>query len=615
MCSVDSVECISSPLVVFDKIFCNGGDNSAFLAEVQMAVQQYSSKVPFFSNTSLELISDGHLVRFVGMIQDMFNSELYIDSCRLSPDDATVRSFRYRDHSKVQISEDTSPIDVKFSERQSFYIVPVPGESPWVRKIRVDGNEYMPSLMPSGQKRHLCEPIDAVNKKPRGIATGNYPNQAKFHKHFPLEEEEYNDDKIGALLRVYNEVQSSLKINDIVEVYGILEFARLSDVLPEDSCESTQKCGEPLSRIHAVIVNQLKHNNPLVYDTSTIVTMCSINNYADNIQLVRTKLIQLLTNLFDGDKIVAEYVLLHLVSTRLDTDSRYPSYLPALNIHSSNSMVTTESSSSHEMINSFETSRQKLFNLYKRLCEFLPKVITNLATVELTVKSLNDGPCLIPIRDMNKGHLNAGRLQLPRGTEILVNETAMDSGQLHTKGIINFQALQSVAINQYLTYDFQFYTQQWDTDVRVIILSIVPSLVKCVMLLPWGLNTLEDDDHNNKSQPLNNNTGNADDDVSESDWNEMRRFLTILGCSNQRYSIDSEIQERINQDFVQWRKEKSTYIEADEFAIMLCLLRFHCLTCGYQSPSLQHWQHIVQLESERRRRVALSKWKSSSQRM
>lgn len=54
----------------------------------------------------------------------------------------------------------------------------------------------------------------------------------------------------------------------------------------------------------------------------------------------------------------------------------------------------------------------------------------------------------------------------------------MDSGQLQQKGLLNFQALSSVAINQRLLYDFQFYTQDWDTNVRVLILSIVPSLIK-----------------------------------------------------------------------------------------------------------------------------------------
>ncbi|CAI2727459.1 unnamed protein product [Schistosoma spindalis] len=419
------------------------------------------------------------------------------------------------------------------------------------------------------------------------------PNQVKPRKHFPLIEEENNDQKIGALLRVYDTVQTQLKINDIVEVYGILEHARLCDALPEDSCEPEEKCNEPLPRIHALIIHSLTHNNPLVCNNTSII---SINQNANDIQFVRIKLMEILTTLFNGDQIIAEYVLLHLISTRLTTDSQYPNHLPAMNVYASRSIAAKLSSNN---VNSVDVDKYLLSKLYNRLYNFLPQLVTHLATVNLTIKSLNDGPCLFPIRDMNKGHLNPGRLQLPQGTEILVNEIEMDSGQLQQKGLLNFQALSSVAINQRLLYDFQFYTQDWDTNVRVLILSIVPSLIKSVLLLPW------------EPESFDNIENNVHSSISESELDDMRKYLTVLSLSNENYSMDSELQERINQDFVQWRRDKSTYIEADEFAIMLCLLRFHCLTYGLQSPTLEHWLHIVELESKRKSRIALSKLQTS----
>ncbi|VDO65664.1 unnamed protein product [Schistosoma margrebowiei] len=552
-------------------------------------------EVPLFGNVSLEQIPDGHLVRVVGMVQDMFNAELFMDSFRLSPNDSTTRSLRYRDFSSFENTEDVSPIDVKFSERQSFYIVPVPGESPWVKEISflVKENEYTSPITTSGQKRHLNEPTEVIHKKPKSTAMETNPNQVKPRKHFPLIEEENNDQKIGALLRVYDTVQTQLKINDIVEVYGILEHARLCDALPEDSYEPEEKCNEPLPRIHALIVHSLTHNNPLVCNNTSII---SISKNVNDIQLIRIKLMQILTTLFNGDQIVAEYVLLHLISTRLTTDSQYPNHLPAMNVYASRSIATKSSSNN---IDSVDINKYLLSELYNRLHNFLPQLVTHLATVNLTIKSLNDGPCLFPIRDMNKGHLNPGRLQLPQGTEILINELEMDSGQLQQKGLLNFQALSSVAIHQRLLYDFQFYTQDWDTNVRVLILSIVPSLIKSVLSLPWepeSFDNIENDVHSN---------------ISESELDDIRKYLTILSLSNENYSMDSELQERINQDFVQWRRDKSTYIEADEFAVMLCLLRFHCLTYGLQSPTLEHWLHIVELESKRKSRITLSKLQTS----
>ncbi|KAK4468986.1 hypothetical protein MN116_000128 [Schistosoma mekongi] len=580
---------LTRPLLVFDHIHgsTEGYDKLDFPAELRKVLQSRSCKVPLFGNTSLERIPDGHLVRLVGMVQDMFNTELYMDEFRLSSNDSLVRSLRYRDFICFENSKDICPVDVKFSERQSFYVIPVPGESPWVKEIRVKEDEYTSPITVSGHKRHSNEPTDKIPKKPKYIAMETNSVQFKFRKHFPLVEDENNDQKIGAVLRVYNStIQTQLKINDIIEVYGILEHARLCDALSEDSCEVEEKCNEPLPRVHAIVVHPLTHNNPLVRDESS-----TSKNY-NEIRSIRIKLLKILTSLFSGDEIVAEYVLLHLVSTRLFTDSPYPNHLPAMNIHSSRSVVTKSSSSD---IDSFSTDKHVLVKLYNRLHSFLPQLVTHLATVELTVKSLNDGPCLFPIRDMNKGHLNPGRLQLPQGTEILVNETEMDSGQLQQKGLLNFQALNSVAINQRLSYDFQFYTQDWDTNVRVLILSVVPSLIKSVLSLPWEPQTSEDVDNNPNSN------------ISESEWNDMRKYLTVLSISNENYSMDLELQERINQDFVQWRRNKSTYIEADEFATMLCLLRFHCLTWGLLSPTLEHWLHIVELECKRKSRITLCK--------
>ncbi|CAH8490471.1 unnamed protein product [Schistosoma turkestanicum] len=594
---MDYMAYVTSPLLVFDQVYgsLEGSNKSDFVTEIQKVLQNHHLKVPLFGNTSLEQIPDGHLVRIVGMVQDMFNAELYMDSFRLSTNDSTIRSLRYRDFSCLENNEDVAVVDVKFSERQSFYIVPVPGESHWVKEIREKENEYTSLITTtSGHKRHLHESTDDVmiHKKPKCTETDSNP--LKFRKHFPLIEEENNEKKIGALLRVYDTVQTQLKINDIVEVYGILEHARLCDALPEDSYEPEEKCNEPLPRIHAIIVHALAHNNPLVCNN---ISMESISKNLNDIQSIRMKLMKILTTLFSGDEIVAEYILLHLISTRLTTDSPYANHLPALNVYSNHSITTTKPTSNS--IDSFDVDKRLLFTLYNRLHHFLPKLVTHLATVEFTIKSLNDGPCLFPIRDVNKGCLNPGRLQLPQGTEILVNEIEMDSGQLQQKGLLNFEALSSVAMNQRLLYDFQFYTQNWDTNLRLLILSVVPSLIKSVLSLPWEPESCE----------LNENDVHIT--ISESEFNDLRKYLTVLSLSNENYSMDIELQERINQDFVQWRRDKSTYIEADEFAIMLCLLRFYCLTYGMQSPTLEHWLHIVELESKRKSRIVSSKSRTS----
>lgn len=59
--------------------------------------------------------------------------------------------------------------------------------------------------------------------------------------------------------------------------------------------------------------------------------------------------------------------------------------------------------------------------LLRRLLNLLPTLVTHLSTVDVNLNALNNGPCLMPIRDSTKGVLNAGRLQLPNGTQVRRN--------------------------------------------------------------------------------------------------------------------------------------------------------------------------------------------------
>ncbi|VDQ16791.1 unnamed protein product [Trichobilharzia regenti] len=54
-----------------------------------------------------------------------------------------------------------------------------------------------------------------------------------------------------------------------------------------------------------------------------------------------------------------------------------------------------------------------------------------------------------------------------------------------------------------------------------------------VLSLPWQPQTLNADD----------NMCLLENNISESEWNDMRKYLTILACSNITYSMDAELQE------------------------------------------------------------------------
>jgi hypothetical protein len=63
-------------------------------------------------------------------------------------------------------------------------------------------------------------------------------------------------------------------------------------------------------------------------------------------------------------------------------------------------------------------------------------------------------------------------LQLSAGTHLLVDETAMEPGQLQERGIKNIQALQQLIEEQTIPIDFEYSgSLKFPTDVAVVILS------------------------------------------------------------------------------------------------------------------------------------------------
>ncbi|KAF8568947.1 hypothetical protein P879_08356 [Paragonimus westermani] len=392
-----------------------------------------------------------------------------------------------------------------------------------------------------------------------------------------------------------------LKINELVHVYGILEHARLGSVFPPEDFVPEEKGPEAIPRVHAIVLKRLRHNNPLLMETvlNTKSLEPSFPKFlTEPLGRLRTSsargdLFSSLLGCFKGDALAAEYTLLHLISSGIHSDrtadSPYPNTLPALNIVCP--LTVNHGATTGGIVKSTENSSSLLVN---RLRLLLPCVVTQFAPIQLTLESLNNGPSLMPIRDATKGALNAGRLQLPDGTEVFVDETGMTTGQLQPRGLLNLRALSLLATRQRVPYDFQFYSQDWETKCSVLIISTGPSLIKPTLTVPW----IEEPDLIPHDFVY---------DQSDLKWADIRKFITIVATSDKEYSIEPSLQKRVNDDFVNWRRDKETYIDADDFAVMLCLLRLRCLTYGEDEATLEQWEKVCELEKQRRGRLAASK--------
>lgn len=78
---------------------------------------------------------------------------------------------------------------------------------------------------------------------------------------------------------------------------------------------------------------------------------------------------------------------------------------------------------------------------------------------------------MTPFKDYKSNRLMSGNLQLPDRTHLIIDETALRTGQLDSTGVLNVRAINDIINWQKLEYDFTFHKQEFPTDYPVLVLS------------------------------------------------------------------------------------------------------------------------------------------------
>ena len=105
--------------------------------------------------------------------------------------------------------------------------------------------------------------------------------------------------------------------------------------------------------------------------------------------------------------------------------------------------------------------------------------------MKISINDLNENGeiSLLPKFIPDQTKLERGRLQLPKGSEIFVDETSLESGQLNEQGIKVLTALGDIAQFQRMHYDFVYYQKEFDAEYNVTILSDYKSLIKVLFTI------------------------------------------------------------------------------------------------------------------------------------
>ncbi|KAE8589534.1 hypothetical protein XENTR_v10017603 [Xenopus tropicalis] len=615
---------ISDPLGVVQGLFAQrpaDGDwqkNVTDYFSAKLRDSDSAAAVPCLNDTPLHYLKPNSLVRFRCMVQDMFDPEFYMGVYETVDTNTSARVLhfgKYRDVAEslhcsfsLQPQQEVDPDSRRnvTCERQTFYCVPVPGECPWVKDAYTSCSQAKvcasTSYAPSRQKRSYEEDEDAAPCDTRASHGLGEPKRleteaAGAQQHLPSSCSSAPDLNFplpgekgpACLIKVY-EGWDLFKVNDVLEVYGILSVDPALSALTEDreavsalldpsddmdTLEEHRAHCPPASlvpRIHTIVTRKLQHNNPLLPPSlqGSEESKLFVSNFLSELSAVRAELLDFLSHALLGDSLAAEYLILHLISTVYARRDVLPLGKFTLNL------------SGCPRNGTFSELLYRVVQQLVPAAHYLPMTIENMNKL-----------CFIPRKDYNANRLVSGLLQLSPQTSLLVDETLLEQGQLDTTGVHNVTALGNLITWQKVDYDFSYHRMEFPCNINVLVTSEGRSLLPSdchVHLQPQMMPP-------NLEQYL----GALLAASLPSLLNKFRTYIGLLRLLD--YSISDEATKAVEDDFVEMRKNDPQSISADDLHRLLVVARLSSLSAGQTSLSREQWLRAKQLEQQRKNRL------------
>uniref|UniRef100_A0A5F9CA12 Mini-chromosome maintenance complex-binding protein n=1 Tax=Oryctolagus cuniculus TaxID=9986 RepID=A0A5F9CA12_RABIT len=571
---------LNHPLGIVQGFFAQNGVNPDWEKKV---IEYFKEKlkennapkwVPSLNEVPLHYLKPNSFVKFRCMIQDMFDPEFYMGVYETVNQNTKARVLhfgKYRDVAECGPQQEldlNSPRSTTL-ERQTFYCVPVPGESTWVKEAYINANQarvspstsYTPSrhkrsyeddedmdLQPSKQKDQHASARQAGSVgglqwcgEPKRLeteaSTGQQLNSLNLSSPFDLNFPLPGEKGPACLVKVYED-WDCFKVNDILELYGILSVDPVLSVLNHDDRDASaqldpmectdaaeeQRVHSPpaslVPRIHVVLAQKLQHINPLLPTClNKEESKAFVSSFMSELSPVRAELLGFLTHALLGDSLAAEYLILHLISTVYTRRDVLPLGKFTVNLSGCprNSTFTE--------------------HLYRIIQHLVPASFR----LQMTIENMNHLK-FIPHKDYAANRLVSGLLQLPSNTSLVIDETLLEQGQLDSPGVHNVTALSKLITWQKVDYDFSYHQMEFPCNINVLITSEGRSLLPAV-----------------------------------------------------------------EDDFVEMRKNDPQSITADDLHQLLVVARFLSLSAGQTTLSRERWLRAKQLESLRRHRLQQQK--------
>ncbi|KAG5518039.1 hypothetical protein PMAC_003225 [Pneumocystis sp. 'macacae'] len=355
---------------------------------------------------------------------------------------------------------------------------------------------------------------------------------------FPLK----NQKHLAVILKVYAGMETRFHVCDVVEVAGI--FEKDVETIQEHMTNDQHIVKFQLPIIHVIHMNTINLNKLVTRSLGTIEN----GKKAGQIFFSKT------SDIFCNDNLVAEFLLLSLVSS-------------------------VSSRLSTMVLGSFPVNiRNCLPNMLSKFKEFLSNVLPAFIYEKIDIHTLNNNK-FYPLSDGEK--LQAGIMQLAKGTVVCFDETNMDEGTLNDTGVRNLRSLNQVILSQVLPFHFSFSEFEIETDLTIIVLSKTGKT-----LLPIDVSIPIKSQISPDLKPFLH--------IASDKLTSFRKyFATIRQLS---VTISNEISERIQSDFVKQR-QLGNKINEKEFGLRISLAKLFAKACGSETVLWNHWTNAVRLAS------------------
>lgn len=564
------------------------------------------------------------LVRYIGMVQDMLETEYYL--CEVNG----VKTH-YRDvHVTEKPQDNGMDIAHKLADRQPLVMVPIPFASEWTLSEwtatpsstratnlglddRSQHKREREDLMDPPTKRTALSTPDtsmddsmeeapAGNNSPSQLHTSHSEVVTSNSDWWPAGCMESDRNQCAVLAKLYYDQDTSprLRLNEVVELVGVLSMDPLDVQFPQASDEwndfdefSNVNLPPPslLPRLHVLCYNRLNLEAGRNADTMDVAATHKDDDRSLAIQVFAK-------HIFGGNQVAAEALLMALMSMaerKLVSENTWtPIKTPSettLGTASLNLILSSEASCAH---------------MYNNLQKVLKKILPIVGSIELTRESL--GGTLASPAKSESGRLEPSPIQLPKGAALIINQSSLAEGRIEAHAVETLHALNSLTRNHSVPYRFGQMMYTFEADYRVIVLSSATGgseqkVAQGSKLLPCSMEMkLSDEMLTDDSVPT----------VPEDACQRIRSYLTRCRCSTPsdrqdevfNVQLPATVLELAQKDFIERRADQRQKTEQRKrmqaIAVGNSAQQLEPLAAALGEDDFHRWLTIARLEERSR---------------